>query len=140
MNLIRLSRMTGDSGLDVKASALSRSFGGTVSQSPSAYTWFLCGLDLVSQSHEVVIVGDDEAEDTRRMISVLQSRYLPSVIVLQVAPGPRASALTELALFTQSLFMIDGKATAYVCSGNTCSAPVTDPESVLALIEPREKS
>lgn len=140
MNLVHLSRMKGDASLDLKASVLSRSFGGTVSQSPSAYTWFLCGLDLAIQSHEVVIVGDNEEEDTKRMISVLHSQYLPSVIALQVAPGPPVSVLAELAPFTQYLSMIDGKATAYVCSGNTCSTPVTDPELVLALIEPREKS
>jgi len=134
MNLIRLSRLTGDATLEENASVLSRCFAGTVSQSPSAYSWFLCGLYLVGQSHEIVIVGDDGAEDTRALILTLRSRYLPSVTVMQFAPGPQVSALAEHAPFTRNLSMIDGKATAYVCSGHACSIPITDPEAILGHI------
>ena len=135
MNLLRLSRLTGDASLEENASVLSRSFTGTVNQSPSAYTWFLCGLDLVGESHEVVIVGEDGAEDTHELILALRSKYLPSVTVMQFAPGPQAEALAEIAPFTENLSMIEGKATAYVCSGHACSLPVTDPKAVLAQID-----
>ena len=135
MNLLRLSRLTGDASLEEKASVLSRSFAGTVNQSPSAYTWFLCGLDLAGESHEVVIVGEDGAEDTQDLILTLRSKYLPSVTVIQFAPGPQADALAEIAPFIKNLSMIDGKATAYVCSGHACSLPVTDPNAVLAKID-----
>ena len=89
---------------------------------------------MVDQSCEVVIVGEDDAEDTRAMIQALRSRYLPTVVVMQVTPGPHASALADLAPFIRNLFMIDGHATAYVCSGHTCSMPVTDPDAMLARI------
>ena len=139
MNLIRLSRLTGDITLEEKASVLSRCFAGTVSQSPSACTWFLCGLGQLVQPHEVVIVGDEGAEDTRALLTALRSQYLPSLTVMQFAPGVQASALAELAPFTRDLSMIDGKATAYVCSGHTCSMPVTDPKAFLAQIERLKK-
>jgi hypothetical protein len=135
MNLIRLSRLTGDAGLEENASVLSRCFAGTINQSPSAYTWFLCGLGLLNQSHDVVIVGEDGAEDTKALVLAMRSRYLPSVIVLQFADGPQAEALAELAPFTRNLSKIEGKATAYVCSGHACSQPVTDPGAMLAQID-----
>jgi hypothetical protein len=135
MNLLRLSRLTGDASLEENASVLSRSFAGTVNQSPSAYTWFLCGLDLAGESHEVVIVGEDGTEDTQELIQALRSQYLPSVTVMQFAPGPQADALAEIAPFIKNLSMINGKATAYVCSGHACSLPVTDPNAVLAQID-----
>ncbi|MDO8872437.1 MAG: thioredoxin domain-containing protein [Methanoregula sp.] len=134
MNLHRLSRLTGDATLKENASVLSRCFAGTQSQSPSACTWFLYGLEQIVDPHEVVIVGDDGAEDTQALILALRSHYLPSVTVMQFAPGPQASALAEIAPFTRNLSMIGGKATAYVCSGLACSIPVTDPKDVLAQI------
>ena len=139
MNLLRLSRLTGDASLEENASFLSRSFAGTVNQSPSAYTWFLCGLDEIVKPHEVVIVGKDGAEDTQELILALRSQYLPSVTVMQFAPGPQAEALADIAPFTQNLSMVNGKATAYVCSGQACSIPVTDPKSVLAEIDRLKK-
>ena len=135
MNLLRFSRLTGDASLEENASVLSRSFAGTVNQSPSAFTWFLCGLNLVSESHEIVIVGEDGAEDTKELILALRSKYLPSVTVMQFAPGPKAEALAEIVPFIKNLSIIDGRATAYFCSGHTCSLPVTDPKAVLARID-----
>jgi uncharacterized protein YyaL (SSP411 family) len=72
-NLIRLSRLTGEASLEENASVLLRCFAGTISQSPSAYTWFLCGLDQLVQPCDIVIVGEDGAEDTRAFILALRS-------------------------------------------------------------------
>ena len=135
MNLLRLSRLTSDASLEENASVLSRSFAMTVNQSPSAFTWFLCGLDLAGESHEVVIVGEDGAEDTQELVLALRLKYLPSVTVMQFAPGPQAEALAEIAPFIKNLSMINGKATAYFCSGFTCSLPVADPKAFIAQID-----
>ncbi|MDO9325350.1 MAG: thioredoxin domain-containing protein [Methanoregula sp.] len=140
MNQIRLSRLTGDAGLEKDASIQLQCISGTISRSPSAYTWFLCGLDVYLSSCNLVIVGEDEAEDTRALVSVLRSAYLPSVMMILAVPGPQASALGDVASFTRTLSMIEGKATAYLCSGHSCSLPVTDPESLLAQIELLNKS
>jgi uncharacterized protein YyaL (SSP411 family) len=140
MNLIRLSRLTGTAKSEENASLLLRSFTGTVNQSPSAYTWLLSGLDLASQSYEVVIVGKAEAADTKAMISALQTRYLPSITILKFAPGRQASALAEFAPFTRDLTMTGGKATAYICSAHACSIPVTDVEEMIALIDDEKKA
>ena len=139
MNLVRLSRLTGDASLEERASALSRTFSGTISQSPSSYTWFLCGLDQVLLSQDVVIVGDRNAEDTKALILALRSDYLPSVTVMQISPGSQASAIAEFALFSRDLGMINGKATAYICSGHACSVPVTDPKIILSIFDLTKK-
>jgi uncharacterized protein len=140
LNLVCLSRLTGNAMLEEDAFALLRSFAGTISQSPSAYAWFLCGLDLAEgQSQEVIVVGDGGAWDTKAMISALRSEYLPSVTILQFAPGRQASVLSEIAPFTQNLSMIEGKATAYVCSKHACLLPVTDPEALLTRIGDQKK-
>jgi hypothetical protein len=135
MNLIRLFRLTGNATLEEKASVLSLCFAGTINQLPSASAWFLCGLEHLVQSCEVVIVGENDAEDTHALIQALRTQYLPSVTVLQFAPGEQASALAEHAPFIRNLSMIHGKATAYVCSGEACSMPLTVPEALIAQME-----
>jgi uncharacterized protein len=134
MNLLRLNRLTGDASFEEHASRVSRYYAGTIRQSPSAYSWFLCGLELAEKSTEVVIVGDPGAEDTKALIQALRSQYMPNVTVLLVSSGSKASALAEHAPFIRNFPLIEGTATAYVCSGHSCALPVTDPKAMLAQI------
>jgi len=129
-NLIRLSRLTGDTAYENHASALARYGAGRVQENPAAYGWFLCAMDRVSgPSQEIVIAGDTGAADTERMIALVRARYLPSssVVFHSTSEPARSSALADLAPYTRTLGKQDGKATVYVCSGTACSAPVTDP-------------
>jgi uncharacterized protein YyaL (SSP411 family) len=134
-NLIRLSRLTGNAILEVQASALSRSVAGIVSESPSAYCWFLCGHFLITGPlQDVVIVGEPKNPDTQALLSVVRSLFIPAATILQIAPGISDAALADIAPFTRNLTRTEGKATAYICSGNACSLPVTDPDAMRALL------
>ena len=64
------------------------------------------------------------------MIRMIRGSYLPSVTLHFRTPGS-SDALEAVAPFTRTMTAQDGKTTAYVCSGRTCSAPVTDPEALL---------
>ena len=131
-NLLRLSRLTGDAGYEKMASDLSGSFINGVARSPSAHAFFLCGLDLATgPSQEIVLVGRPGSGDMQNMITVLHANYLPSVTVLCLPSGESGTAVSDAAPFTRDLVMADGKATAYICSGQQCSIPVTDPEEML---------
>ena len=132
LNLLRLSRLTGDAGYEKTASDLSRSFIHGVARSPSAYAFFLCGLDLATgPSQEIVLVGTNGSHDMQKMVAVLRANYLPAVTVLCLPAGEGGPAGAEIAPFTRDLVMSDGKATAYICSGQQCSLPVTDPDEML---------
>ncbi len=135
MNLIHLFRLTGDTSHAERALSISRCFGNTVVQSPSAYTWFLCGLCLeTGLPQDVVIIGERENPDTRALLSALRAQFLPLLTIQYISPGLHAESLADIAPFTRNLSMIDGKATAYVCSGHACSKPVTEPEEMLSLL------
>jgi len=141
MNLVRLFRLTGDPSHAESALSISRCFGNTVVQSPSAYTWFLCGLYLeTALPQDIVIVGERKNQDTRELLSALRTQFLPSVTIQYIMPGSHAESLADIASFTRNLSMIDGKATAYVCSGHACSMPVTGPEAMLASLGLTKKS
>jgi hypothetical protein len=131
LNLLRLGRLTADPELEVKASALSRSVATTVRQQPAAYTHLMAALDFaVGPSHEIVIVGAPEAQDTRALVEPLRATYLPrSVVLLRTPEEP--SGLSGIAPWTAALQSIDGRATAYVCRDYHCELPVTDAAALL---------
>ena len=132
LNLLRLSQLTGDAGYEKMASDLAGSFIKGVARSPSAYAFFLCGLDLATgPSQEVVLVGTTGSGDMEEMVAVLHANYLPAITALCLPAGMSRAAVTEIAPFARELVMVDGKATAYICSGQRCSVPVTDPGEML---------
>jgi uncharacterized protein len=135
-NLLRLGRLTGNPGYTEKAAALSRFFQRAVTGSPSAHSWFLCGLFYATgPSQEVVIVGEPESQDTMTLVSATRAYYLPSVMVLLRPAGERGSIISQLAPFTTDYAMKDGKATAYLCTSHSCSSPVTDSQEIRKLLE-----
>ncbi|HYQ48716.1 MAG TPA: hypothetical protein VEP69_06585, partial [Thermodesulfovibrionales bacterium] len=101
-----------------------------------AHAAFLCALDLsIGPSFEVVIVGNPDAEDTRKILGVLQAAFLPSVTILFKPADETAGEITQIAEFTRQYSAVDNRATAYVCREHTCFPPTTDPAAMLALLQ-----
>ncbi len=129
-NLLLLSRLTGDSKWEEKATELSRTFSGAVKRSLSAFAHFMTGLEFaLGDGKEVVIVGKASAPDFERMLSVVNGKYLPHSVVIAKSPRNEAG-LAKVAPYTEPLKEIDGKATAYVCSGFACGKPTNDVEEL----------
>jgi hypothetical protein len=134
--LLRLARLTGRSDLEESASGVFRALGPTVERLPSAFTFLLSALDFAAgPTREVVIVGNREGEDTRAMVQVLSSRFLPDTVTL-LRPAIRGTPdIDTLAPFVRHHEMVEGKASAYVCRDQSCRTPVTGPEDLLAAVE-----
>jgi len=138
-NLVLLGHLTGDPVHEEAASRLADSFSGIVSRSPSSFCAYLSGLDhLLGPALDVVIAGDEQDPRVTGMIRQTRDTYLPSVTVNIRPSAADDAALDTLAPFTRTLVPLEGKATAYVCSGRTCSVPVTTIEGLRELL--REKS
>jgi uncharacterized protein len=106
-----------------------------VHQSPSAHAGFLCALDsAIGPVHDIVIAGERDADDTRALIKGLRDHYLPRVLVILRSSGEQDLLLTSLAPFTRNLNVSGGRATAYICTGNSCAMPITEPDEMLALL------
>jgi uncharacterized protein YyaL (SSP411 family) len=85
-------------------------------------------------SHEVVIVGDAQSDDTRAMVKALRSQFVPNSVVLFRPDDVESPEITRLAAFTLAQRSIDGEATAYVCLNYACKRPTTDPGEMLRLL------
>jgi len=134
-NLLRLGRMTGKTALLDEAWEAAAAFDHDLRQSPGAYAQFMATLDFAfGPAREVVIVGDPTAEDTRALLRALRSRFLPRTVVILRPAGEASPPIGRLAPFTRDLPCINGRATAYVCTGNACRQPTTDLQAMLASI------
>lgn len=138
LNLLRLGRMTANSGLEQKAARILIAFSSRIKQTPLAYTQLMVALDFaVGPSYEIVIVGDPRADDTKAMLKALRSRFIPNKVMLLRPVEEESPAIVGIAKFTEDQRSLDGKATAYVCRNYVCELPTTDINGMLELL--REK-
>ena len=137
-NLLRIGRMTANPDLEEQARLIGSAFSSQVSSVPVGHTQLLSAMIFAfGPAYEVVITGDAEAEDTIAMLEVLNLNYHPNKVTLFRPIGNQKPPITELAEFTKAQIPIDGKATAYVCKDYTCSAPTTDINEMLTLLQTR---
>jgi len=135
LNLLRLGRLTGDTGLEEKASMMLQAFSGDTHRSPVAHTYFLCSVGLsIGPSHEIIIVGPQGQRETREMIQAIQRAFIPDRIVLS-RPTNDPSKIDALAPFLKSYTALGGKATVYVCRNHSCQRPTGDVREMLDMIE-----
>ncbi len=134
-NLLRLALLTGDTSFERRASDLARLYAGLVEQAPAAYTFFLSGLCLLfGPATGIVLSEGPEGEPVKNMADALNARYLPFMTVM-VKNSKNESELGKVAPFTREMIPLDRKTAAYVCSGHTCSVPVTGVQELLELVE-----
>jgi uncharacterized protein len=132
LNALRLSRLTGNTELDEIAARTGKAFGGIVRLQPSGHAQFMVALDFaLGPSYEVVVAGEPLSSDAIEMLHALATTYLPNKVTLLVAPF---SDIAEIAPFTRDMVRITDKATAYVCSNNTCQSPTTEIPAMLRLL------
>jgi uncharacterized protein YyaL (SSP411 family) len=135
-NLLRLSRLTGNTELEEKAAKMAGAFSPRIAHAPMAYTQFLGALDFArGPSFEVVIVGRTGAKDTLMLLRSLHREFIPNKVVLFRPAEIRAPEILKLAPFLKPMRARGGKATAYVCSNFRCQLPVRDPAEMLALLK-----
>lgn len=134
LNLLRLSRIIADPGLEETADKLERAFSKQIMKAPSGYTQFLSAFDFrLGPSYEVIISGKAEASDTEQMLKELWSYFVPNKVLI-FRPEREKPEITELAKYTEEQVPIEGKATAYVCQNYECQLPTTEIREMLRML------
>jgi uncharacterized protein YyaL (SSP411 family) len=139
MNLIRLSRITGKTELEEKASDIIRCFSESIPHSPSSFAQFLSALDFArGPSHEIVVVGNQEEDGTKKMLKSIRKYFIPNKVVVFRKTTEEEPEIIKLAPFTKNLSSIEGKATVYVCHNNRCERPTVDIDEMLHQLNIKE--
>ena len=140
LNLLRMGRLTGRADLEEKGAQIARTFSRKVELFPAAFTQLLVGFDFsVGPSHELVIVGNPEADDTNLFVRALRARFIPNRVVLLKPVDEQVPEIVQLAPYTDAYTALEGRATAYVCSNYSCQLPTTDPGEMLRLLGEQKK-
>jgi uncharacterized protein YyaL (SSP411 family) len=126
-NLSALHLITGDMDYEERAEALQAALLGDALRVPTLHTGFLSGLlDVLVPQHVVLMRGNGE-EQVRE---ALRGLSLPGAVVECLAPDRSASTASP-AYGKQA---VGGNATAYICIGPQCSAPVTGAAEIVAAL------
>ncbi len=122
MLLIELSRLTGKHEWEQLALEPIKHMLEVMHRQPSGFGSLLQALEHhASPMREIAIIGDLDQDDTKAMLKVLNSRFLPHVAVVTAPAGESYLPVLE------QREMIENKATAYVCENLACQMPVTAP-------------
>ncbi|HDZ17479.1 MAG TPA: thioredoxin domain-containing protein [archaeon] len=132
LNMLRLSYFTGNAELEKKACILNRVFSEKIRTNPLAHTQFLIAIDFaIGPSYSIVIGGDSKAEDTNKLISAINSAYVPNKVIIQRKTEQKSPEIDEISNFVQYFDKLDGKATAYVCINKMCKPPTNDRNTII---------
>jgi uncharacterized protein len=130
--LLRMYHFTGKEDFLHKAETVLRSYSHAMETQSFGFAHMLCALDFyLRKPKEVVLVGKLEDSRTAELLAVTNSIYMPNMSLQLVAPD---EPLEKISPLLADKTQIGGNATAYVCHNFTCSAPVTHPEELKALL------
>ncbi|HLZ53636.1 MAG TPA: thioredoxin domain-containing protein [Verrucomicrobiae bacterium] len=124
--LLKLAALTGREDLRSPAEATLRLFAHRLQNFPQAMPFLLHAVDFwLEEPRRVVIAGDANSALFQELLHTAHSVYQPNKIVLG-----NSGAVEE---FARTLPARDG-AVAYLCTGNTCQPPTSQPEELRRLL------
>jgi uncharacterized protein YyaL (SSP411 family) len=134
LNLMRLSRMTGNKDYAARAEKIVKAFAADIQGYPAGHAQFMAGLIFaLNLNYEIVIVGKAGAKDTLDMLAALRREFMPETVVLFIPTDQiTASEINNLAPFTRSMKALNNRATAYVCQDFYCKLPTNSIGQMLA--------
>ena len=131
--LARLYLLTGEDRYRARAEAIATAFAGEVQRHPLPFATLLVGAALLQDAFQIVVVGGRATADTKALLATINAATLPVRVLLVVAPAEVLPQGHPAAGKGQ----VDGQATAYLCRGPVCSAPVTEPTALAAALRAR---
>jgi uncharacterized protein YyaL (SSP411 family) len=124
--LLRLALLTGEREYERRAVQVLRQLAPAMLQHPLAFGELIGALDFhLSGPREIALVGDPDAPDTRALLQVVNSDFLPNKVLALRRPDDRAAEAAIGLLAERDA--LDGRATAYVCHSLGCELPTTNP-------------
>ncbi|TXH39263.1 MAG: thioredoxin domain-containing protein [Rhodospirillaceae bacterium] len=130
--LSRLYHLTGKADYARRAMQLITAFSGEINRNFFPLATYLNAIDYHLHCLQIVLVGARDNAGTDALLDVLRDYSLPTALLQRVSPDEALPPHHP----AQGKEMIDGRPTIYLCRGQTCSLPISDPAALaLALNE-----
>ena len=131
LNLVRLSRITGDVDLGRKAEQVAGTFAKRIKAYPSAYTQFLAALDfIIGPSQEIVVVESQNGKNSRSMVEAIHRQFVPNKVLLLRSADRQRDRIAALAPFTKELRSQGDRPTVHICEQQSCQRTVTEVDQI----------
>ncbi len=137
LNLLKFAHLTGKAQFNLYASQLEEAFSPLVQKNPMAYTYLFIGVDFVlGPTYEVIIVGSQMEENTKKMLGVLKQKFLPRKVVIFLSKDEANTNIYKIIpKFDLSTSGTKGKAMAYICKDFSCQIPTSSVREMLHILE-----
>ncbi|EDS77623.1 thymidylate kinase [Clostridium botulinum C str. Eklund] len=130
MNLIKLSKITGDNSLGEKAYKMLEGFGGNIKESLQSHSIFLMVyMNYIRPSKQIIIASKKEDKVFKDMIREVNKRFMPFTTVL-LNDGNLENIIPSI----KDERKVDNKTTAYVCENFSCNRPVDNIKEFIKLL------
>jgi uncharacterized protein YyaL (SSP411 family) len=127
-NLVRLAVLTGEDDWRAKSDALFAALSPRAAENVFGHLSVLNALDLHLAGNEIVVVGEGPTADA--LLAVARRQPHATSIVLQARRGDALTAAHP----ARVKFDAAKGAAAFVCRGQSCSLPVTEPAALAQLM------
>ncbi len=118
-----LWHLTGEDRYRAMADEILAAFAGDARANPASHATLLVATRLLTGATQVVVVGDEATPGFNELWQAAAASAPPSCILQRTASGADLPAAHPAA----GKRLLDGRATAYVCRGTTCEAPLVEP-------------
>ena len=130
--LAKLHHLTGEDRYRSRAEACVAAFAGEIARNFLPLATLVHGYELLTHAVQIIILGERGEAGCEALLAAAHGAAVPNR-VLQVVPQGAALPLGHPAV---EMTRREGRATAYVCFGPTCSLPLTAPEALSAALRP----
>jgi hypothetical protein len=130
--LARLWLLTGEDDLRARAEETIAAFSGEMAQNFFPLAALMLAADTLQNATRIVIVGTRGEADTDALLAAVRRACVPARVLSAIAPGADLPAAHP----AHGKGRADGRATAYVCVGQSCSLPLTDPAALSLALRP----
>ncbi|MBN4081346.1 thioredoxin domain-containing protein [Caldithrix abyssi] len=135
MNLLKLTRITGEVKWAEMADKTFKVFSKEIERAPTGFTSMVTAFLFESDSpKEIVVVGSGSDPETYAALDRIKSEYNPSKVLLFKNIDDPKRELLPLAKWTTAQQTIDDKTTFYICQDFACKIPTTDIEQAFKFI------
>ncbi len=128
----RLFHLTGENRYRERAEQLLEVFAGEMKSNPAVHAALLGGALLLERPVQIVLIGEPRTAGLEALREMALAAPMPGTVVLALAPG---TAL-PIGHPAHGKDQQDSQPTAYVCPGQTCRLPVTNPAELASLLAP----
>jgi len=136
MNLERLAGITNRDDFRKSAERTVAAFAPRLSAGPVTLPRMLAACEFrLGEARQVIIAGENDADDTKALLRTIYSRFLPNRIMLLVDSPETRAALSAWIPSIEPMQKIEGRASAYVCRNYTCQLPVSEAEKLAGLLQ-----